>query len=62
MKHYPRTMSVQEIRSLVGDKPVILEIGCNDGQDTQRILIAIPGCLFFAFEPDPRARFLELNN
>lgn len=46
---------VAEIRRLVGhDHPVILELGCNDGSDTQRFLKEFPGACVHCFEPDPR--------
>ncbi|GGI34215.1 MULTISPECIES: FkbM family methyltransferase [Bradyrhizobium] len=41
--------------------PVILDIGCNDGSDTQRFLELCPDASVYCFEPDPRAiaRFKE---
>jgi 2-O-methyltransferase len=35
--------------------PVILDIGCNDGTDTQSFLRLCPGAKLYCFEPDPRA-------
>lgn len=54
-----RGLRAAEIRELVGDSPVMLEIGCNGGGDTQCFLDAMPGIHLFCFEPDPRplARF-----
>jgi FkbM family methyltransferase len=49
-------MSFDEIKGLVGrDDAVILEIGANDGSDSQRFAETFPGGRIFAFEPDPRA-------
>lgn len=43
------------IRKLVGkDDPVILEIGANDGTDTERLLHVFPKAQLYCFEPDPR--------
>lgn len=36
--------------------PTILEIGCNDGEDTQKLLEYFPSARIFCFEPDPRPR------
>ncbi len=54
-------MTAEGTRDLVGDSPTILEIGCNDGTDTNRFLKAMPGATIYCFEPDPRAiaRFRE---
>ncbi len=35
--------------------PVILDIGCNDGTDTQHFLNLCPQAQLYCFEPDPRA-------
>ncbi|NGO52995.1 FkbM family methyltransferase [Allomesorhizobium camelthorni] len=35
--------------------PIILDIGCNDGTDTQRFLSLCPKADLYCFEPDPRA-------
>src|ERR1700676_4003626 len=44
------------IKGLVGKQdPTILEIGCNDGNDTMAFLRAMPQAKIFCFEPDPRA-------
>ncbi|WP_025038570.1 FkbM family methyltransferase [Bradyrhizobium sp. DOA9] len=46
----------QEIASLLQVPcPVILDIGCNDGRDTQRFLELCPDARVYCFEPDPRA-------
>ncbi len=54
----------ENIRELVGEAPIILEIGCNDGTDTMRFLAAMPGARIYCFEPDPRAiaRFHTIVN
>ena len=61
MQRYSDTLKAAEIKALVGDSPVILEIGSNEGVDTQRFLDAMPGCRVWCFEPDPRpiARWRE---
>ena len=43
------------------DDPVILDIGCNEGDHTSQFLSLFPRSRVFAFEPDPRAieRFKE---
>ncbi len=35
--------------------PTILEVGCNDGQNTQGFLSLFPESTIYCFEPDPRA-------
>lgn len=51
----PHAISPHEIRMLVNkDDPVILELGCNDGTDTKRILDEFPEATVHCFEPDPR--------
>lgn len=38
------------------DSPTILEVGCNDGTETNHFLSLFgEGCRVYAFEPDPRA-------
>jgi FkbM family methyltransferase len=52
----PGTISLEEMRFLIArPDPVILEIGCNDGTDTQRMLETFPQARIYCFEPDPRA-------
>jgi len=54
------SISVEEIRLLVErDDPVILELGCHDGEDSRRFLAEFPQIRLHCFEPDPRpiARF-----
>jgi len=52
----PGTLSLEEMSRLIGrPDPIILEIGCNDGTDTKRMLEAFPQARIYCFEPDPRA-------
>lgn len=46
----------QEISKLLGDNPVIIEIGCSNGYDTVDFIryCGRPDLKIFAFEPDPR--------
>jgi len=55
-------ITVKEIRNLVGESPIILEVGCNDGTDTLRMITEMPGATIHCFECDPRAidRFKKL--
>lgn len=49
-------MNKHEIKSLVGtEDPIILEIGANNGTDTNDFLKTFSAGRFFCFEPDPRA-------
>ncbi len=46
----------QEIAALIKkSNPTILEIGCNDGDDTLAFLHEMPDAKMYCFEPDPRA-------
>lgn len=55
--HHPAGLSAEEIRGMVGDSPLMLEIGCHDGSDTARFFKAMPGLRhIYCFEPDPRPR------
>lgn len=56
VRQIPRDMQPSDVRELVDSpNPILLEIGCNDGTDTNRFLEAFPDCTLFCFEPDPRA-------
>lgn len=63
MKNYNRPITHAEIKDLVGRgrprdmRTVILEIGCNNGNDSQAFLDTFPGpgLRLYCFEPDPRA-------
>ncbi|MCP1838206.1 FkbM family methyltransferase [Bradyrhizobium sp. USDA 4524] len=59
MEKQPVSSSVevhQHIISLLQKpNPVILDIGCNDGTDTQHFLTLCPQAQLYCFEPDPRA-------
>jgi len=58
-------LDARGIRHLIaGDHPIIVEIGCNDGEDTLKFLAEFPDCRIYCFEPDPRPirRFRERIN
>lgn len=48
-------VTAEKIRDLVGPSPLMVEIGCNDGTDTNKFLKVLPGARIYCFEPDPRA-------
>ncbi len=52
------------IQYITGSNQVVLEIGCNDGTDTNKLLELLPSGTVYCFEPDPRAlaRFRETVN
>jgi len=56
------SIRISDIQQLLNDtsRPVIVEVGCNDGTDTLKFLDAFPSCEMHCFEPDTRAadRFL----
>jgi FkbM family methyltransferase len=58
-KHKPTRdiqFTIQTARQLVGqDWGTILEIGANDGEDSERFLACFPEADLYCFEPDPRA-------
>jgi FkbM family methyltransferase len=46
----------ERIRELVrSERPIILDVGANDGMQTLQFLSLFPGATVYAFEPDPRA-------
>jgi FkbM family methyltransferase len=48
-------ITVGELRYLIGkDDPVIIEVGCNDGETTRQMLAVMPNAKITCFEPDPR--------
>lgn len=58
LKHVPNhghDFTAEEIRDLVGTSPFIIEVGCNNGRDTQRFLEVMPFCHVVCFDPEPRA-------
>jgi len=61
IKEYPRELTANDIRQLVGESPLMLEIGCHEGIDTAKFLAAMPGIRLYCFEPDmrPIARFKQ---
>lgn len=49
-------LDLAHLKALLGGSVnVMLEIGANDGHDTQRLLDAFPTAAMHCFEPDPRA-------
>lgn len=57
------TLSLEELRDIVGaDAQEILEIGANDGLDTNRLLRFFGEARIHCFEPDPRAAQAFLSN
>jgi len=51
-----RDMTAAEVARFVArDYATLLEIGCHHGEDTERLLQAMPTATFFCFEADPRA-------
>ena len=61
MKEYPRDMQADEIRALVGESPLMLEVGSHEGSHTVQFLKARLGIRLYCFEPDlrPIARFKQ---
>jgi FkbM family methyltransferase len=49
-------MNKNEIKQLLNNKeaPIIFEIGCADGGDTQDFVNTFPNGLFYCFEPEPK--------
>jgi FkbM family methyltransferase len=62
MQRYRNGITAQEIKDLVGDEPLLLEIGCHDGKDTQSFLQEMPRATIVCFDPEKRAtkRFRKL--
>lgn len=54
MERYDHGISGEEIRQLVGQSPIMLEIGSHNGSDTASFLEAMPEMRLFCFEPDQR--------
>ena len=54
---HKRQISKDEIAALIGpvEKPVIFEIGCNDGTDTLEFLAKFPAATVHCFDCEPRA-------
>lgn len=51
-----KDLTIEEVKNYVTNpKPVILEIGCNDGTDTNKLMELFPEGQIHCFEPDPRA-------
>lgn len=55
-----QSLTISELQRLLGEPAsralTFLEIGANDGRDTQRFLTAFPSVTVHAFEPEPRAQ------
>lgn len=51
-----RGLHADEIPDYIGDvsQPTLVEVGCCDGEDTERFLTSMPGAKIYAFEPDGR--------
>ena len=65
MQQTSRDMNPSEVRGFVAlAHPTVLELGCNDGTDTNELLRVLPNARIYCFEPDPRAikRFKETVN
>lgn len=49
-------LTASHVQSLIKrEDPLIIDVGCNDGEHTQMFLDLFPGAIVFCFEPDPRA-------
>ena len=53
LRDHPKLTATQ-IRDLVGDSPLILEIGCCECDDTAKFVEAMPKARIHCFEPDAR--------
>lgn len=51
----PNGLTAEEIRGMVGDSPLMLEVGSHEGTDTARFLEAMPGAIIHCFDPEERA-------
>ena len=60
MEQHKHCITAEEIRDLVGEHPVLVEVGSHEGSDTAEFLKAMSGCRIHCFEPDerPRKRFV----
>ncbi len=58
---HPHSMTAKEIKSLIGDSPLVIEVGSHDGSSTVEFLKEMSGLRIHCFEPDERpiARFKE---
>jgi len=46
---------IQQLKDIINKpNPLIIEIGCWNGNDTELFLNVFPECKIFGFEPDPR--------
>ncbi len=54
---------INQLKNIINkSNPLIIEIGCWNGRDTQLFLKHFPLCKIFAFEPDPRNIKMIKNN
>ena len=54
MDKYAQSMTAKQIKALVGDSPVMLEVGSHAGEHTVTFLKAMPRITLNCFEPDER--------
>ena len=55
MQKITHNLTAEGIKGLVGDMPLMLEIGCHEGSDTAKFLAAMPGIILYCFDCEPRA-------
>jgi FkbM family methyltransferase len=56
MQTHDRSISKAEIKSLInGEDPVLLDVGCNNGDDALELIRLFSAGRIWCFEPDPRA-------
>lgn len=48
-------LEISEIRDPERDDPIVIEVGSNAGEDTEKFLKCFPRAEIYCFEPDPRA-------
>lgn len=55
MDSFGNKIKPEQLKDLLNkNDPIILEIGCNDGDDTEIFARTFPGGVIHCFEPDPR--------
>ena len=55
MEKFSCTMTAVDIKDLVGDNPLMLEIGCHEGSDTLKFLKEMRYAFIHCFDPEERA-------
>lgn len=55
VERFQKTLVAQQIRSLVGTSPIMLEVGCHDGSDTAKFLEVMPEAHVYCFDCEERA-------